>query len=417
VTVVVDEGGESYHHATFPSTNIRHVMSSLATVLWACVALHLATRTSAGFSLEQFELLGAAERTDTGGVRLTHDEYGDAAGGLFAKSSVGSEWEFQVLLNAHGRKNSGGNGFAFWYVADPLHVGNLMGGPDTFYGFMLMLSTVPDAKDKNKKHGDTMGWVGGFFNDGGAFDTLELTHGRSRRNSCRAGFRNHVLHDRGPTLLRISYDGSSLTVRISEPQEASFRECFVLHDIELPPGYYYGITASTTETHADFHDVYALEELELPDSLADASSESQSVHEQPTTTPLANNNIKAEEQHNANLEFLVSQSDVVVALASQHQEFAQRLKEAEDAHERELKSLQAHIDILIAKLSLAEQETQRTLAELEGLVRSQIDAFTDDHRSYRQQWLVPFLLLSFAIVVLAGVLRNRYLHLVKQHLL
>jgi hypothetical protein len=185
---------------------------------------------AAAFSLESFELIGEAERSSSGSVRLTHDDLGaPTAGGLFSRSAVGPRWEFQLLLNAHGRRNSGGAGFAFWYVADPVvEIGDLFGGPGEFYGFALFLSSSSSSSvsspsigrgDSASGGGGGGGWAGGFFNDGGPFDRQELAHGRTGgRNSCRLNFRNHVVNDRGPTLLRITYDGSDLSVRVSEPQ-------------------------------------------------------------------------------------------------------------------------------------------------------------------------------------------------------
>ena len=86
------------------------------------VGLNLATLSSA-FSLEGFELVGSAQRTDAGGVRLTHDDDVDAKGIMFAKSKENrTAWEFQLLLNAHGRKNQGGEGFAFWCVESSIIV-------------------------------------------------------------------------------------------------------------------------------------------------------------------------------------------------------------------------------------------------------------------------------------------------------
>ena len=80
------------------------------------VGVNFVTLASA-FSLEAFELVGSAQRTDAGGVRLTHDDDAGAKGIMFAKSIEGrTAWEFQLLLNAHGRKNQGGEGFAFWCV-------------------------------------------------------------------------------------------------------------------------------------------------------------------------------------------------------------------------------------------------------------------------------------------------------------
>ena len=235
------------------------------------------------------------------------------------------------------------------YVADPLHTGPVYGGPDTFYGFTLILSSTgpPSADETDHTQlaagvsnaedavSHPSGWIGGFFNDGGHFDQQELVVGRHNGNSCSCDFRNHVVNDRGPTLLRISYDGADLVVRVSEPQEASFRDCFTIHDVELPSGFFYGVSASNSDTLADIHDVYALEDAELPSSVAtnppssagvqSASEETDDAARRGASGRLRSQGSLSDPDEASTLDFLVSQSDVVVALASQHREFSQRL--------------------------------------------------------------------------------------------
>ena len=54
---------------------------------------------------------------------------------------------------------------------------------------------------------------------------------------------------------------------------------------------------------------------------------------------------------------------------------------------------------------------------METIVRDQLDAFTEDHRTYRNKWLGPFVGIGFALCALAIVGFNRYRFLVKRHVL
>ena len=404
----------------------RHTLCRLWSVaIWYAVWFAVSVR---GFAMDGFEVFGTAEQTGAGGIRLTHDNFNEA-GGLFALSDLGKTWEFQLLVNAHGRKNAGGTGFAFWYSQDQPHLGPLYGGPDHFFGFALIISTAEvappgvEADDEpNDVNDETKSWVAGFLHGGGPFDWDELRFGRSRRNSCSSVFRNHVLNDRGPTLFRIRYNGHDLSVRISEPQDTAFRDCFTLHDVDLPPNFYYGVTAMTSETRADIHDVYALEALPVVEGTGaldvgePATTPGSLGSESGANSPGTNTNNDSKDNNN-NLEFLVSQTDVVVALAAQHREFAQRLHEVELAHERELQVAQAHLDAMLAKLTIAERQTQDALASLERLVDQQMAEFTAEHRAYRYVWMWPFAALTVLLVAGAMIGYNRYRHLLKHHLL
>lgn len=68
---------------------------------------------------------------------------------------------------------------------------------------------------------------------------------------CEAKFRN-VQYD---TILSIRYENDVLTVSTDIENKGQWKECFSVPNVQLPTGYYFGVSATTGDL-SDNHDIY-----------------------------------------------------------------------------------------------------------------------------------------------------------------
>jgi len=67
----------------------------------------------------------------------------------------------------------------------------------------------------------------------------------------------HVRNLDAPSLIRVTYRGSTLTVETAITENDQFTRCVEATNIDLPTGYHFGFTAATGQL-ADNHDIYGL---------------------------------------------------------------------------------------------------------------------------------------------------------------
>ena len=144
---------------------------------------------------------------------------------------------------------------AFWYVRDPLKQGNVFGNQDYFSGLGIFLDTYAN---QNGAHSHGHPYISAMVNNG----TLAYDHDRDGTHTevagCEAKFRG-VDHE---TYLMIRYQGDVLTVSTDIEGKNEWNECFSVSGIQLPTGYFIGVSAATGEL-SDNHDIISIKTYEL----------------------------------------------------------------------------------------------------------------------------------------------------------
>lgn len=85
---------------------------------------------------------------------------------------------------------------------------------------------------------------------------MDGTH--TQLDGCEARFRN-VNFD---TQISIRYENDVLTVSTDFENHGEWKKCFEVHGVELPTGYYFGISATTGDL-SDNHDIYSFKFYDL----------------------------------------------------------------------------------------------------------------------------------------------------------
>lgn len=169
-------------------------------------------------------------------------------------------WELQIQFKVHGKgKELFGDGFAIWYAKEKMVEGPVFGSKDYFNGLAVILDTY---SNHNGAHNHQHPYISAMINNG----TLHYDHDRDGTHTqlagCEAKFRN-LDHD---THILIRYERDVLTVSTDIENKAAWKECFQVKEVQLPTGYYIGMSATTGDL-SDNHDIISVRlfELDLPD--------------------------------------------------------------------------------------------------------------------------------------------------------
>ncbi|XP_023246014.1 vesicular integral-membrane protein VIP36 isoform X2 [Copidosoma floridanum] len=175
-------------------------------------------------------------------------------------------WELQVSFKVYGKgKDLFGDGLAIWYAKDPNQPGPVFGSKDYFNGLVVILDTY---SNHNGEHNHQHPYISAMVNNG----TLHYDHDRDGTHTqlagCEAKFRN-LEHD---TYISLRYEKDTLTVSTDFSNKGAWKECFTVKEIQLPTGYYFGVTATTGDL-SDNHAVVSLKlyQLDSPDDVKDRS--------------------------------------------------------------------------------------------------------------------------------------------------
>ncbi|KAA0202486.1 hypothetical protein HAZT_HAZT003774 [Hyalella azteca] len=211
--------------------------------------------TGTGTSVPYWDFLGNTMVTSNF-VRLTADVQSQK-GAVWNKVPCNVRyWEVQLQFKVHGSgKDLFGDGFAFWYVKDPMRLGDVFGSMDYFNGLVVIADTYSNHNAAHK-HGHP--YVSAMVNNG----TLHYDHDRdgthTQLGGCVSKFRN-INFD---TYLSIRYIRDTLEVRTSIDGGQTYTGCFTVVGVALPTGYYFGVSAVTGDL-SDNHDVIAIKTYDL----------------------------------------------------------------------------------------------------------------------------------------------------------
>ncbi|RKP14450.1 the carbohydrate recognition domain of complex with Mcfd2 [Piptocephalis cylindrospora] len=175
-------------------------------------------------------------------------------GGIWAKEkNPHKEWEVELQLRVDGRDEIGGEGMAFWYTRGRGVTGQILGNGDKWDGLMVGFDSYDNKKEKKNP------FIMGILNDGKLELSKEPDWTTKVFDGCYRDFRN----TEGPVYTKIRYQANELTVSVDTLRQGSgYSVCFSLPNIELPSGYYFGVTGAAGK-HPDDHDILALETWEL----------------------------------------------------------------------------------------------------------------------------------------------------------
>ncbi|KAI0235389.1 hypothetical protein L0F63_006358 [Massospora cicadina] len=156
------------------------------------------------------------------------------------------EWEVEYAFQISGRGPHGKDGLAFWYTQEHNQPGPVLGNRDKWTGLAIFHDTY------DKVGGAVSPYILGIENDGtkeaaNVTNILSLMFG-----GCFRDFRNSMV----PVHVRVTYLEKTLKVAVDSTQNGkSFVPCFERRDINLPTGYYFGLSASSSHP-ADDHDLF-----------------------------------------------------------------------------------------------------------------------------------------------------------------
>ncbi|KAI8580692.1 hypothetical protein K450DRAFT_235529 [Umbelopsis ramanniana AG] len=161
------------------------------------------------------------------------------------------EWEVNMQLRISGQHVGGGRGMAFWYAAEPNQDGPIFGSKDKWNGLGIWF----DSYNPKTKSPMTMALV----NDGTKQFASRVDPTQHMLGSCFQNYRNTY----EPLYVKVTYRNKTLSVMMDrENRGSSYRHCFKKQDVELPTGYFFGLSAAS-QNPADDHDVITLETWEL----------------------------------------------------------------------------------------------------------------------------------------------------------
>jgi len=208
-----------------------------------------------GLNLPYWDFLGHTMVT-TNYIRLTPDLQSKSGAIWNTSPCMSRNWELHVTFKIHGKGNElYGDGMAIWYAKDRMELGNVFGSKDLFSGLAIILDTY---SNHNGPHNHQHPYISGMVNNG----TLAYDHDRDGTHTqiagCEARFRNANYE----THLSIRYLNDILSVSTDFENKGEWKSCFVVSGVELPTGYYFGLSATTGDL-SDNHDLHSFKFYDL----------------------------------------------------------------------------------------------------------------------------------------------------------
>ena len=198
-----------------------------------------------------------------GSARHVGDEYvlsppsqASQAGAVWAKQAndLESDWTLTVKYRVNGPEH-GGKGMAIWYTSDRGQGGPVLGGMDKWDGLGLFLTAQPDGTGALRGHLNDRSVAFARLDDsknshfGVDHEALHQSDAEKQAfAACTVQYRNlGVISE-----ITVSYNTHSL--KVTHDGEV----CFENEHVTLPKGYYFGVSALSTE-QADSHELHGLQ--------------------------------------------------------------------------------------------------------------------------------------------------------------
>ncbi|KAL9644953.1 hypothetical protein ABK040_004446 [Willaertia magna] len=166
-------------------------------------------------------------------------------------------WEVEFDFHIHHTHSPGADGMAFFYAREPMKTGSLLGYSDQLDGLGILLDTYDNNLD-----GDNPAVIAIKGNGRRVDYDIDNDFRANQLDRCRADIRNPI---GGKTTIRVRYFKKTLTVTLDTTASGHFAKCFEINNLDLPAGYYFGLTAATGGL-ADNHDVLSFISYDLDPS-------------------------------------------------------------------------------------------------------------------------------------------------------
>ncbi|XP_017036367.1 vesicular integral-membrane protein VIP36 [Drosophila kikkawai] len=191
-------------------------------------------------------------------IRLTPDLQ-SKSGALWNFSPVmGRNWEVHVGFKVHGKGTElFGDGFAIWYTKQRMETGPVFGSKDHFSGLAIILDTY---SNHNGPHNHQHPYLSAMVNNGSWSYDHDRDGTHTQLAGCEVRFRN-VDYE---TLISIRYENDILSVSTDLENRNEWKSCFVVANVELPTGYYFGLSATTGDL-SDNHDIHSFKFYDIDD--------------------------------------------------------------------------------------------------------------------------------------------------------
>ncbi|KAI9202588.1 legume-like lectin family-domain-containing protein [Polychytrium aggregatum] len=164
------------------------------------------------------------------------------------------EWEVIISFRVSGRDYLGGDGFAFWYTQEHDEMGPVYGSRDYWHGIGIVFDT------SDQKENRYIPLIYGIHNDGHKSlahrdDYISQTFG-----ACFRDYRNSP----NDVNIKIVYSNKNLKVLVDLRQGGhGYTECLTYEGVDLPTGYHFGLSASSSAHGHDDHDIISFDTYEL----------------------------------------------------------------------------------------------------------------------------------------------------------
>ncbi|VDM32325.1 unnamed protein product [Hydatigera taeniaeformis] len=189
-------------------------------------------------------------------VRLTSEQRGAVAGVSNVYPLYSRDWEIIIDFKVSGSTGSlFGDGFAFWYTANPIKPGPALGAETTFRGLGIFYDTY---SNHNGEHGHEHPYVSAMVNNGSVAYDHDHDGTQTQLAGCHAPFRNK----NHKTKTRIQYSKDTLSVAMDIDNQNKWTTCFEVSGVHLPTGYYLGVSAATGDL-TDIHEILSLKTYDL----------------------------------------------------------------------------------------------------------------------------------------------------------
>ncbi|XP_068156257.1 vesicular integral-membrane protein VIP36 isoform X1 [Drosophila tropicalis] len=208
-----------------------------------------------GVILPHWDFLGNTMVTSNY-IRLTPDLQ-SKSGALWNYAPVMSRnWEVHVSFKVHGKgAELFGDGFALWYTKDRMQTGSVFGSKDHFSGLAVILDTY---SNHNGPHNHQHPYLSAMVNNGSWSYDHDRDGTHTQLAGCEVRFRN-VDYE---TLISIRYENDILSVSTDLENKNEWKNCFVVTNVELPTGYYFGLSATTGDL-SDNHDIHSFKFFDI----------------------------------------------------------------------------------------------------------------------------------------------------------
>ncbi|OQV15871.1 Vesicular integral-membrane protein VIP36 [Hypsibius exemplaris] len=213
----------------------------------------------AGMNVPQWDFTGSTMVTSNF-IRLTPDQQSKQGAIWNSVPCYTTKWEFQVQFSVHGTgRDLYGDGFAIWYTKTRMQLGPVFGNQDLFSGLAVFLDTY---NNHNGPHNHEHPFVSAMVNNGSAVYDHDRDGTHTQLAGCAAKFRGKS----HPTHIAIRYEPSVLKVSLDIDGKNQWTECFRVEGVELPTGYYFGVSAATGDL-SDNHDIVSLKFYNLEENV------------------------------------------------------------------------------------------------------------------------------------------------------